>query len=182
MKDKKINIKDGYAVLVIDAQKGFVTNPKCKEAIENIKKLVGKFDPKKVIFTKFFNSENSMHRKLMGWDRFEEKDTEERELALTPPAGSKILESNYDNKFFDENLISYLEELGISKLLICGTSIECGIFDTLRGAFDKGFEGILVEDCTASTIRKDHKKYWEASKQLLSRHPKTEIISSYQVC
>ena len=78
---------DGRILLVVDAQKGFVTGPS-RHVVEPIENLQYAFD--KVIFTRFENPDQSPFRRILKYCRLA-PDSEETRLAVDPRPDAVVL-------------------------------------------------------------------------------------------
>lgn len=70
--------------------------------------------------------------------------------ALTPIAGEYDLAKPGKGAFYATPLGDILQELKITHLIFAGVTTEVCVQTTMREANDRGYECLLVEDCTAS--------------------------------
>jgi len=70
--------------------------------------------------------------------------------ALSPRPGEKIIHKPGKGAFYGTDLANHLSGLGITHLVICGVTTEVCVQSTMREANDRGFECVVLEDCTAS--------------------------------
>lgn len=70
--------------------------------------------------------------------------------ALAPLAGEIVLRKPGKGAFFATDLDHRLRTLGITHLIVGGVTTEVCVQTTLREANDRGYECLLLEDCTAS--------------------------------
>jgi nicotinamidase-related amidase len=69
---------------------------------------------------------------------------------LAPVLGETIIYKPGKGAFYSTNLATCLQERGITHLLITGVTTEVCVQTTMREANDRGYECLLVEDCTES--------------------------------
>jgi biuret amidohydrolase len=69
---------------------------------------------------------------------------------LTPIAGEMIIDKPGKGSFYGTDLDGQLQRRGITHLLITGVTTEVCVQTTMREANDRGYECLLVEDCTES--------------------------------
>ncbi|WP_288868404.1 isochorismatase family cysteine hydrolase [uncultured Parvimonas sp.] len=132
------------ALLVLDVQKGIITQKDFSEELKNIEFLINDFKLNKniVIFTKHLSNypENPLYRFGYGV----EIDENLEKLA------DFIIEKERCNAFANTNLFKILSENNIEELYICGFNTEyCCLFASII-ASDRGFRTILIEDATGT--------------------------------
>jgi len=69
---------------------------------------------------------------------------------LTPLSNEIVITKPGKGAFFNTPLEDLLEEMGISHLLFTGVTTEVCVQTTMREANDRGYECLMVEDCTES--------------------------------
>ncbi len=69
---------------------------------------------------------------------------------LKPEAGDYIVVKRRMNAFYNTELETLLRGLGRRTLIICGIITNFCLESTVRGAIDRDFDCIVLEDCTAS--------------------------------
>jgi nicotinamidase-related amidase len=69
---------------------------------------------------------------------------------LAPVAGETVIAKPGKGAFYNTPLTQVLTEKGITHLLITGVTTEVCVQTTMREANDRGYECLLVEDCTES--------------------------------
>jgi len=70
--------------------------------------------------------------------------------ALAPLPGEPVIEKPGKGAFYATNFAAVLQRLGLTHLLFAGVTAEVCVQTTMREANDRGFNGLLVEDCTES--------------------------------
>ena len=69
---------------------------------------------------------------------------------LKPEAGDYIVVKRRMGAFYNTDLETLLRGLGRRTLIICGVVTNFCVEATVRGAVDRDFDAIVLEDCTAS--------------------------------
>jgi len=69
---------------------------------------------------------------------------------LAPVLGETSIYKPGKGAFYNTNLETHLQQRGITHLLITGVTTEVCVQTTMREANDRGYECLLVEDCTES--------------------------------
>nr|QNO44136.1 peroxyureidoacrylate/ureidoacrylate amidohydrolase RutB [Methanosarcinales archaeon ANME-2c ERB4]QNO50305.1 peroxyureidoacrylate/ureidoacrylate amidohydrolase RutB [Methanosarcinales archaeon ANME-2c ERB4] len=72
---------------------------------------------------------------------------------LKPGAGDYIVVKRRMDAFYNSDLETLLRGLGRRTLVICGIITNFCLESTVRGAMDRDFDCIVLEDCTASESR-----------------------------
>ena len=70
--------------------------------------------------------------------------------ALAPVAGEIVLDKPGKGAFYATPLQQLLDERGITHLLFMGVTTEVCVQTSMREANDRGYDGLLLEDCTES--------------------------------
>lgn len=73
--------------------------------------------------------------------------------SVTPLKTEKIITKNFPNSFRDTELLDYLKENNISKLVICGMMTDVCVASTTRAAMDFGFENTIITDAVTTRNR-----------------------------
>jgi nicotinamidase-related amidase len=70
--------------------------------------------------------------------------------ALAPIAGEIVIDKPGKGAFYATSLQDQLQQRGITHLLFMGVTTEVCVQSTMREANDRGYDGLLLEDCTES--------------------------------
>lgn len=90
-----------------------------------------------------------------------------------------IVEKHRATLFFDTNLPTKLRMLGIKNLIIAGCNTEFCIAHTIRDAYARDFELIVIEDATAGIDPKLHSYCLEVFHAYFAEVIKLENINEY---
>ncbi|MGL4588666.1 MAG: cysteine hydrolase family protein [Mycoplasmatales bacterium] len=69
---------------------------------------------------------------------------------VAPLNNEKIVKKNFPNSFLKTDLLAYIKENEISKLVVCGMMTHMCIDTTVRAAFDYQIPVTLLSDCVAT--------------------------------
>lgn len=73
--------------------------------------------------------------------------------SVTPLETEKIITKNYPNSFRDTELLDYLKENNISKLVILGMMTDVCVSATTRASMDYGFDNTIIADAVTTRDR-----------------------------
>jgi nicotinamidase-related amidase len=132
------------ALLLIDIQDFYfpggqsaLSNP--EEASLNAKKLLESFREKDLLVV------HVRHNAKAGAEIHEN---------VIPLDSEKVISKNSVNSFKDTELLDYLKQNEIKKLVICGMMIHMCVEAAVRAAADYGFEVTLIQDaCATRTLK-----------------------------
>ncbi|MEJ0017838.1 MAG: isochorismatase family cysteine hydrolase [Acetobacteraceae bacterium] len=69
---------------------------------------------------------------------------------LAPADGEPVVDKPGKGAFYATDLEAMLRSRGIGQLLVCGVTTEVCVNTTVREANDRGFDCLVLEDCTGS--------------------------------
>jgi nicotinamidase-related amidase len=146
-------IDAGTALLVIDVQEfyfagGAVPLDKPEAASRNVGKLLEKFRAENRMVVHIghnVSKEEAFHADVM------------------PDDGEKIFIKDEVSAFNGTDLLEYLRDNKVERLVICGMQTHMCVEAAVRAAYDLGFECILVGDACATRTLKFEDKTVEAS-------------------
>lgn len=69
---------------------------------------------------------------------------------VTPVDGEKIITKNEINSYLHTDLLAYLQENGIQRVVICGMMTNMCVEAAARASADFGFELIVIDDACAT--------------------------------
>jgi nicotinamidase-related amidase len=75
---------------------------------------------------------------------------------LYPMTGEPVIDKPGKGAFFATDLASILHSCGIAQLMVCGVTTEVCVSTTVREANDRGYDCLVLEDCTASYFPRFH--------------------------
>ena len=75
---------------------------------------------------------------------------------LAPEPGEIVIDKPGKSAFHATAFEAVLREAGISHLVITGVTSDCCVQSTFRDAYERGFEAVVLEDCTAAVEERNH--------------------------
>jgi nicotinamidase-related amidase len=76
---------------------------------------------------------------------------------LYPEAGEPVIDKPGKGAFYATDLEAILRNRGIRQLLVCGVTTEVCVSTTVREANDRGYDCMIIEDCTGSYFPEFHR-------------------------
>lgn len=76
--------------------------------------------------------------------------------ALAPIAGEPVIDKPGKGAFYATDLDRILRERNIDQLLVCGVTTEVCVNTTVREANDRGYDCLVLADCTGSYFAEFH--------------------------
>jgi nicotinamidase-related amidase len=75
---------------------------------------------------------------------------------LYPLPGEPVIDKPGKGAFYATDLDAILTYRGITRLIVCGVTTEVCVHTTVREANDRGYDSLVVEDCTGSYFPEFH--------------------------
>jgi nicotinamidase-related amidase len=75
---------------------------------------------------------------------------------LTPAPGEPVVDKPGKGAFYATDLEAMLRGRGIAQLIVCGVTTEVCVNTTVREANDRGFDCLVLDDCTGSYFPEFH--------------------------
>lgn len=164
------------ALLVVDMQNDFVRVgapqevPDTRLTIPVIRSLIDRFHDlgRPVVYTRFiagpeptlmwrWSPELAPPQRSCRpgvWRTYADADGEREGIAvideLAPAAGDLVVDKMGYGAFHRTQLIDLLEARGVDSVVVTGTVTQICVDETVRGAFEAGFQAIAVEDAVSS--------------------------------
>jgi nicotinamidase-related amidase len=76
---------------------------------------------------------------------------------LYPETGEPVIDKPGKGAFYATDLEAILRNRGIGQLLVCGVTTEVCVSTTVREANDRGYDCMIIEDCTGSYFPEFHR-------------------------
>ncbi len=145
-------VVDFDAIVSIDLIEEFINGrlgrPKYRKVVKSTKRLI-EGSGKKAILVQDSHSINDPEIRVWGLHAMEGTPSSETVEELRG-MGPVIKKHNYD-AFFETGLDGMLKEMGAKKIVFCGVVTDICIVHSVASAFFRGYEPILVEECTDTT-------------------------------
>ena len=75
---------------------------------------------------------------------------------LAPEPGELVIDKNSSGAFNSSGIDRYLQAMGLQNLVFCGAATSRCVDNTARGAADRGYNVILVEDACIDPVERNH--------------------------
>lgn len=135
-------------LVIIDVQKGFMSNDETLKIPFKIKTLVSKRSFDHIVCTQFYNEIGSPYDKLMGWLKLTDDISQE-----IPPEILEISERVFKKPIyscFTEEFEKYIKENKINKLYFVGIDIDCCILKSATDSFERNIPLEVLSNYCAS--------------------------------
>ncbi len=153
------------ALLVVDMQKDFCYESGALYIGDHVRRI---FDPLRrtielarekevpVIFTQDWHREDDSEFKI--WPKHCLAGSEGAEIIeeLDPKPSDYYVKKRRYSAFFSTDLDLTLRELGVKSLVVCGVVTNICVLHTVADAVMRGYDVIVLEDCTAALTKEDH--------------------------
>jgi nicotinamidase-related amidase len=78
--------------------------------------------------------------------------------ALSPIAGEPVIDKPGKGAFYATDLETILRNRGVTHLIVCGVTTEVCVNTTVREANDRGYDCLVLDDCTGSYFPDFHEQ------------------------
>ncbi|CTQ47430.1 cysteine hydrolase family protein [Roseibium aggregatum] len=75
---------------------------------------------------------------------------------LAPVAGEVVIDKPGKSAFHTTDFERQLKTAGVTHLVITGVTSDCCVQSTFRDGFERGYECVILEDCTAAVEERNH--------------------------
>ena len=164
----KLGLGKSIALIVVDMTKGFIdpNSPlgfECNDLIESNQRLIDIFREKElpIFFTTTIyskDSEATIFRKKIPDLNILSNNSEWVEFTskIKPKSSEFIIEKKYASAFFNTNLYSELNLMGIDTVVITGVTTSGCVRATAVDGLQNNFVTIVVEDCVGDRNLNSH--------------------------
>ena len=164
----KLGLGKSIALIVVDMTKAFIdpNSPlgfECNDLIESNQRLIHIFREKElpIFFTTTIyskDSEATIFRKKIPDLNILSNDSEWVEFTskIKPKSSEFIIEKNYASAFFNTNLYSELNLMGIDTVVVTGVTTSGCVRATAVDGLQNNFVTIVVEDCVGDRNLNSH--------------------------
>lgn len=133
-------------LLVIDIQRGFITNGHTNDAKERICRLIGGRFFDEIIVTRYENYENSPIIRLMGWDSL--LNESDRSIVGNEIAEVKNIVTKTKYSGYGDSLLDMLRQKNNGEtpeqVFLCGVDTECCVLSTATDLFEAGIRPVVL--------------------------------------
>lgn len=133
-------------LLVIDIQQALVdAHPANEDAfLRNVKTLIDAANASRteVVYVRHDGGAGDILEKgAIGWQLHD---------SLKPKKNERIFDKRYASAFMETGLYEYLNERGVTRLIVCGMQTEYCIDTSVKSAFEHGFSVVIASGTTAT--------------------------------
>lgn len=160
------------AVIVIDMLNDFIGGKlgfeRAKVIVPNIRRLLD-FSHKRgipVIYICDAHSPEDPELKLWGEHAMAGSEGAQVVPELSPTKKDSILEKHTYDIFFNTDMDEMLRGMGVKRLVLTGVVTEICVQNSAAGAFLRGYEIVVPEDCVASPDESVHRASLEYMKRV----------------
>jgi len=132
-------------LFIVDVQRGFL-NRSTAHVPARVAALQDEYE--NILVTRFVNPPGSMHRRLIGWERFA-PDSEDTALAFVPRRGVRSVEKSTYTCLVPE-VESWLRAIGSSRVFLCGIATDNCVLKTAVDLFERDIEPLVLVDACGS--------------------------------
>jgi len=137
---------ENIVLMVVDVQNALIEEHPCNEAdfTKNIQKLIqsARQNNVEVVYVRHDGGiGDELARNTKGWEIYHE---------IAPKSTDRIFDKCYNSAFKDTNLHKYLNEKGITSIILVGMQTEYCIDATCKVAFEYGYNIIIPQATTAT--------------------------------
>jgi nicotinamidase-related amidase len=142
-------VVDFDAIVSIDLIEEFVTGklgrPKYKKVVKSTKELIERSQKFTVLVQDSHTSEDP---EMRVWGKHAMKGTSAAETVKELRGVGEVIRKHTYDAFFNTSLERTLKERGAKKIVFCGVVTDICIVHSVASAFFRGFDPIVVEECT----------------------------------
>lgn len=169
------------AVLVIDMINDFVTgelgSENAERMVPNLKDFLEKVAETEEQIPRIFVEDNHKREdpEISHWGPHAMKGEEgSKTIPDLEGLADKKLDKRFYDSFYKTDLEKVLEEKGVSSLILTGVTTDICLQNTAAGAFYRGYDITVLEDCSTSLSRKKHERALEYMESIFG----AKILSS----
>ncbi len=151
-------------IIVVDVQKGFLTNSAAKELPQKIKDFLDANSFTHKIFTRFINpGPSGPYEQILDWSRL--SGGEEIEIAEElEDYPTLTIDKNAYTPFMENTLGDFLNDNNIRQALVCGIDTDACVLQTAIGLFERNIHPIVLSDLCVNHV---DQKYHDAALLIL---------------
>lgn len=174
------------AVVVIDMLNDFVGGKlgfeRAKAIVPNIRRLIDSAHERSIPVIYICDAHSPEDPELKLWGEHAMAGSEGAQVVpeLRPTKGDSVLEKHTYNIFYNTDLDELLRGMGVKRLVLTGVVTEICVQNSAAGAFLRGYEIVVPEDCVASPDEDVHRASLEYMKRVYGARITTskELIES----